>query len=430
MRSHIKTGISLLAACGVIFTSAAEVCADDEVQRQIITDGLFLEAVDGAVEWERENTGGVTLSDGFVSSGMAGSSEADWFMIAENALGLSDDYSAYVTAAGVPEITDGELLTEPARRNTALALLGGSGCDMSGADLEQAGCNELVWVVLSQRLCGYDDSRALSMLVDMQHKDGGFGLRDSDADVTAMALTVLDGEPADRAEEWLKDHTDGSMSCETASWCIIAACSRGDRAALNDDYADSSGIRPVDVLFACRTEDGGFSHKAGGKAEVISTAQALTALAALTEYDAGGGGIFDGGPADASVRTQTNIAGESEQAVDDMEHIEKLNKKIREEMYPPEDIKLTQLRELISVNNEIETVEPYYRHYVLAAEELAAREKQLKKWSAIGAVFGLLWKLAALIALWRFKHSKLAKRLDEKFRPLSFRRKKKTENEG
>lgn len=404
------------------------VSAEAEVPRRIVTDRLFDSAVQGAIEWECERIGGDTLAEGFISAGMAGSSEADWFMLAQHALGLEDDYAGYVAAAGQPD-TDGgdELLTEPARRNVTLSLLGGSGSDMSGAALEEAGCNELVWVALSQRLNGFDDTAAMTMLAGMQQPDGGFGLRGSDADVTAMALTVLEGSNADRAERWLRD-CDSFDSCETAAWCIIAACSRGERAALNDDYADENGVRPIDVLFACRHDSGGFSHQPGGEPEWLSTAQALTALSALSEYSAGGGGLFDGVPADETKRSRENIAGETEQALKQLAKIEQLNTEIRAELYPPEDIKLTKLPLLLDVNDRIETIEPQYRGLVLAQEELAARETVVKKWSAAGVAFGVIWKIAAFIALLRFRKTKLAKGLKEKYRSLGiFKRLSKSE---
>ena len=411
MRIHIKA--AALFAAFLLVISPLNAFAET-ADREIITDEMYIQAVDEAIAWELGRVGGGSVADGFVSGEMAGSSEADWFMIAEKALGIRDDFAGYIDAAGVPEITEGELLTEPARRNVTLALLGGKGSDMSGARLDEAGCNELVWVMLSQRLNGYDDSAAEKLLIEMQQPDGGFGLRGSDADVTAMALTVLDGEAADRAEKWLTDNTDG-MSCETAAWCIIAACSNGERAALSDDYAEKDGARPIDILFSCRNPDGGFSHTEGGESEVISTAQALTALAALAEYDAGGGGIFDGIPADTDIRSQKNIAGESEDTLAELQKIEKLNREIRSDFYPPEEIKLTRLRELAELNDRIETVKPCYRHYIIARTDLSAREMSLKKWSAAGVAFGIVWKIAALIALVWFRKTKLAKKLYRKY---------------
>ncbi len=422
MRRSIKSMASALLAA-VLLTQPLTALADT-ADRTIVTDDMYLEAVDGALEWERERIGG-ELAEGFVSSGMAGGSEADWFIMAECLLGISDDYGSYISTVGEPEAAEGELLTEPARSSVTLAIAGGRGTDMENVPLDAAGCNELVWATLAQRMNGFDSSAAESLLYGMQQPDGGFGLRGSDADITAMALTVLEGEPADRAEKWLKDNGE-SMTCETAAWCIIAACSRGDRAALNDDYADSSGTRPIDVLFACRSSDGGFSHTAGGESEVISTAQALTALAALAEYDAGGGGIFDSVRTKPDIRSQDNIAGESKYALDQLAKIEQLNSEIRSDYYPPEEIKLTHLPDLIGLNDRIETVAPCYRHYIIARDELAARESRLKKMSAAGVAFGAVWKIAALIFLVRFRKTKLAKKLYKKYgRYLPGRKKKK-----
>lgn len=412
-------------AAAAVFMSPLTAYAET-ADRDIITDEMYIAAVEETIDWECERVGGSSLAEGFIAEDMAGSSEADWFMIAEHALGLEDDFEGYIAAAGVPDVTDGELLTEPARRNVTLALLGGKGSDMSGAALDEAGCNELVWVVLSQRLNGYDSTAAEQRLTSMQQPDGGFGLMGSDADITAMALTVLDGDAADRAEKWLTENI-GGMSCETAAWCIIAACSQSSRASLNDDLVGSDGARPIDILFSCRGSDGGFSHTPDGESEVISTAQALTALAALAEYGAGGEGIFDGKTADTDIYAQHNIAGEDSFALGQLEKIGELNREIRAGFYPPEDIKITRLRELSRLNERIQTVAPCYRHYIIASADLSAREAKFKKLSAAGVAFGVVWKIAAVILLIRFRKTKLAKKLYKKIGRYLPKRKKKRE---
>ena len=407
----LSTEIRRAAVC--VFTAAALLTGGltagaEEVKRCYIDDEDFIRIADGARVWEKHRTSGDSLADGFIADGTAGSSEADWFIIAEKTLGLEDDYESYLDAAKAPG--EEELLTEPARRSVTTALLGGSGEDMSGAALDEAGCNELIWVALAQRLNGYDGTAAMELLYEMQQPDGGFGLKGSDPDVTAMALTVLDGEPAKQAADWLcENYSPADMTCETAAWYMIGACCSGD-GELMELISAKEGTRPIDVLMSCRNDDGGFAHTPGSESGVLPTSQALTALAALAEFNAGGGSIYDGEPAEVDLYKQHNIAIESEETIRLHAEALEITNEIRAGYYPPKSVEIVDLPNLIDLNNRIEKYESAGIS-IIAADDLRERERTLKFWALAGGIFGVLWKVGAVVLLIWLRRSGLAAKI-------------------
>lgn len=439
MRSHIERGGKIFAAglfCALVinFTAgfftysvkpicaAAEQGGGENAVREKFTDEQFAEAAAGVIEYalgdygdDADKNGGSGLAAKFIAEGSAGSSAADWFMIAERALGYEDDYAGYIGAAQARDY-ESELLTEPARRSITAQLLGGEGFDMSGYSLEGAGCNELIWTALSQKICGCDDGDALAALSDCIRQDGGMGLMGSETDITAMSLLVLDGGDAERAERWLYENYDsGGMTCETAAWYIIGFAARGKA------FDSPAAVRPVDTLMSCRNPDGGFAHIAGGESQPLSTAQAALALAAMAQMSAGGR-LFGGEPAAVDLAAQENLSCDffdsfDESRLDEIRptaaanpelrvlceraelfaggeqtararelleessrrlgEVERLNGEIRESFYPADRVKLWRYGELCEINRRVNALGED-RALALSADELAAREKRLR----------------------------------------------------
>jgi hypothetical protein len=86
------------AVTALVLLAPIRVCA--EASREIYSDEEIISAINCAFDSEREKLGSESLAEGFISSGMAGESEADWYIVAEAAVGVEDDYAAYAAAAG------------------------------------------------------------------------------------------------------------------------------------------------------------------------------------------------------------------------------------------------------------------------------------------------------------------------------------------
>ena len=190
-----RLAAAVTAAAVFAFTAAFSAFSDG-YSRTTVGREEYSAALNGAFEWERRRLGTDSLCGGFLSEGTAGESEADWFVIAERAAGIEDDYAAYAEAAAKKldkrlETPSDFYLTEIARTTVALGLCGYPQPDLSVLDLSSAGDNEVIWVIIAQRMGGYDISAAQSELISRQTENGGFGLGSEDADITAMALMAL-----------------------------------------------------------------------------------------------------------------------------------------------------------------------------------------------------------------------------------------------
>jgi hypothetical protein len=433
--------------------TAAQYTAEQQGGRITLTDEKFIKLVENALDRERRRLKDDSLAEGFAKNvgtaggAAAGSPEGDWFMIAEKALGFEDDYAAYISACE----PQGDLSpTEAARRAITERLLTGGGTDffvpMPEYEPSELAVNEIIWTGTAERLCGSDYAAYLDELISRQNPDGSFGMRgDSDPDLTAMSLILLpkESEAAVKALGCLSEMWQSGeiTNCEAAAWCIIGCCSQDICPNDTADFTAANGRRPIDLLAQdCLCRDGGFSHLPNDDdSAALPTEQALLALAALAEYNAGGGGLFDEITVDTDIYSQHKISGESFDEFDEAaarelsastsniealwalheranycgatdeqkalvegklteiteKHrvISELNLETTEFFYPPESVGFSKLRQLTEHNRRAAEVAEEDRSLLLAADELILREKRLKTAKACG-----LGGLAVLIA--------------------------------
>lgn len=427
----ITAAVFILAAA-LIFSAIPVGAA--EPKRAVISREDYADALNAAFDRERERFGGGSLCLGYVEEGTAGESKADWYVIAQAAAGIDDDYGAYAKAAAEKleeRLKDpyGNYLTELARTAVALGFCGEKAPDLSGLDISQAGDNEVIWLAVAQRVNGYEYARFTEELSLRQAEDGGFGLADSDPDITAMALLVLpkDSNEARAALGFLKKYyaeNGAEASCETSAQLIMGLCSQGIDPSGSADFTDENGIRPIDVLLSKRT-DGGFTHLNEDEPNDMASMQAAAALAALGYYGARGRSAFEYGFEPADVFSLENPAGE---AFDDYDtktladikdprgcdrdelralkeraetygaekevcgeiaeklaesericgEIERLNSRIRSGFYPPESAGLGDLGELKEINREISGYSEEDKALILSADGLIERQRELE----------------------------------------------------
>ncbi len=450
--------------------TAAQYTAEQQGGRITLTDEKFIKLVENALDRERRRLKDDSLAEGFAKNvgtaggAAAGSPEGDWFMIAEKALGFEDDYAAYISACEPPQDPSP---AEAARRAITERLLTGGGTNffvpMPEYEPSELAVNEIIWVGTAERLCGGDggmntvhanefvQAAYLDELISRQNPDGSFGMRgDSDPDLTAMSLILLpkESEAAVKALGCLSEmwQSGGITNCEAAAWCIIGYCSQDICPNDTADFTAANGRRPIDLLAQdCLCRDGGFSHLPNDDdSAALPTEQALLALAALAEYNAGGGGLFDEITVDTDIYSQHKISGESFDEFDEAaaqelsastsniealralheranycgatdeqkalvegklteiaeKHrvISELNLETTEFFYPPEDVGFSKLSQLTEHNRRAAAVAEEDRSLLLAAEELVSREKRLKAECAAG-IAGLAVLIAAAVII-------------------------------
>ncbi len=444
----------------------------EEPKRELLTAEIYRESVQKALKWERKKLASESLCDGFLTLDLAGTSEGDWFVLAERVLNIDDDYGDYarVSAEKFADFMlepEGGYLTEPARIAVAAAL-----CDkdqrenfaeLADLDISQAGANELAWLAAAQNFCGLDNSETVEKLCEMQQSDGGFGLSNSDADITAMALMALpkDGENAEKALDYLKKYfaeTD-NISCETAAQMIMGLCAQGVNCSESSDFTKENGARLTEILLSYQTDDGGFSHVYGYESNTIATMEALAALAVQGYFSATGEyflsenfaltdvlsaenpfaeGFFEYDleqvksideplasdfPAISELKKRADEYGTDDETLDILDkkyanskqkcdEIEKLNTKIRDDFYPASDVKLTKLSKLAELNDQISAYKSADRELILSADDLAEREITLKKEAAAGAILIII--VAGGGAIYIIKRTKKHEQLRKK----------------
>lgn len=159
----------------------------------------------------------------------------------------------------------------------------------------------------------YSEDQIIDRLLAYQGEDGGFGLASADAegesDITAMAITALApymderddvAEAIDLALDYLSDVqaadgtfvADGISSSESSSMVIIALSSVGVDAQTDERFVKEYG-NAYSALLSYQRDDGTFSHNSDDDlsyVEYMATEQAMRALVAYAEMEAGGDG--------------------------------------------------------------------------------------------------------------------------------------------
>lgn len=458
--------LRFFCAAAMVFTLVGGLKASaEEPKRELLTANIYRESVQKALEWERKKLASDSLCNGFLAHDLAGNSEGDWFVLAERVLDIDDNYDDYARVsvekfADFMLEPDGGYLTEPARIAVAAVL-----CDedqrenfaeLADLDISQAGVNELAWLAAAQDFCGLDNAETVEKLCEIQQSDGGFGLSNSDADITAMALMALqkDGENAEKALDYLKNYfaeTD-EISCETAAQMIIGLCAQGVNCSESSDFTKENGVRLTEILLSYQTDDGGFSHVYGDESNTIATMEALAALAVQGYFSATGeyflnhhfdltdvlsaknpfaDGFFkydsdqvksidEPLASDFSMiselKNRADEYGVDDETLDILEEkyaiskqkcdeIEKLNARIREDFYPASDVDFTKLSKISALNEEISSYKSADKELILSANELSERERTLKKEATAGAIFIIILTFTGVIYIKKRKKS-------------------------
>lgn len=310
----------------------------------------------------------------------AGSTAGDWYPFGMAALGLEDDYPAYLAALreNVRQryAEEGGLSSNKAtewHRVTLAALACGADptrftltADGAGIDLlrdgvfyrkniTRQGINGCIWALIALHARPFaapadalnTEATLARTLLDAALPGGGWNMRGTapDTDVTAMAIMALaplyetDAEARAALDLALNVLSaaqlptggfaeEGAENCESSAVVLTALCCMGI-----DPEADArfikNGRTALDALLSYRLPDGSFTHAFVSDPENpeavpnqpndMSCQQALYALAALYRLRAGGAGIFDFSAAaisDAGYDVLPAEPGAAEQALD------------------------------------------------------------------------------------------------------------------
>ena len=219
---------------------------------------------------------------------------------------------AYVKAVGAAKLHRSKS-SDNARMVLALSALGKDARNFAGFDItsplfdvnyvQKQGINGVIWALIALDCCRYPSPEGvredlLSLLLQAQHSDGGWGLDEniSDPDVTAMALTALapyrffDSDVLSSVDKGLlllaslQQESGGyasydSFNPESCAQVITALCAL-DIHPLSDNRFCRGGRSLVDSLMRFAVTDG-FCHTLGGSYNQMATEQAFYSLTAL-----------------------------------------------------------------------------------------------------------------------------------------------------
>jgi len=215
--------------------------------------------------------------------------------------GPTTDYALALLAV----LAGGEDPAGPAATRLAAGLIRAQREDGKFADRIDGSGGELVnahiWAVIALRAAGREvpaAGKSREWLAARQHPDGGFSyavnLPASDVDMTAMALMAfaalgrgMEDPAVGRALGYLRAVQSratggfGSWGLETtADSCAVVILAL---TALGEDPAgpnwSTAGGNPLTALFALQGRDGSFAYVAGQEGNLMSTRQAVLALA-------------------------------------------------------------------------------------------------------------------------------------------------------
>ena len=211
-------------------------------------------------------------------------------------------------------ILDERRYTEYARVSIALAAIGKDPTQVEGYNLmkpledyksvEKQGLNGPVFALIAAGSNGYElkaSDRYLNYILKKELPGGGFSLKSNEvnasADISAMVLQALAYYKDDEKVTKVIDRTVGKLaqlqkddgtfgdSSETLSQVIIGLASAGVDPT-GDKRFIKGDVTLYKALMTFASEDG-FSHKQGGKAELMPTDQGLCALDAIQLFSKG-----------------------------------------------------------------------------------------------------------------------------------------------
>jgi len=152
----------------------------------------------------------------------------------------------------------------------------------------------------------------IDWMIGQEKQDGGFSYyetaAEADADMTAIVIQSLAPysedplvtEVIERGLAVLSDLQDDDgyyrsfdeISCETLSQAIIAVSAAGIDCNTDERFV-KNGKGMIDALMTFYDRDGGFSHTLDGDTQVMTTEQALCALAAYDRFMEGRTSLMD-----------------------------------------------------------------------------------------------------------------------------------------
>lgn len=330
----VQMAVSPLCSQAVSAENAATVEMTAVSSEYSLTNSQLLDYANSIISYEKDQLG-INENDSLFSGKFlenAGQDSADWFVIGASRLGLHEDYTAYfgALAENIPQYLTGEdsqqtKATDWHRAALTVLACGQDPTDVSdkhidlieggvyGRDEENSvgkqGLNGWIWSLIAldslcwetPENCTFDRERIIDEILSAQLESGGFSLNgqgEGDVDITAMALQALspyinDGnsdrvkKSVDRIIEYLSSvqQADGGFgSCEADAQVICGLCSAGV-----DIFSDERFIKDQNVfgsLLSYQRSDGGYAHsKEDTQSSGISSAQALTAIAAAARYE-------------------------------------------------------------------------------------------------------------------------------------------------
>ncbi len=357
-RGRFRRAAALLL--GLLLLCAAVPCAWAEPD----SGSTLQSAMQDIIDWKKRefHTSGALLDSDF--SAGAGSSAADWFVIALARTGVADDYDSYLALlqANVtqryrtPEKLDAQKATEWHRIAFVVCAAGGDptqfGTDAAGqpislladgvydrdrtAPLGAQGVNAYIWALIALDAANAEipggASATRETIIDAilaaQLSSGGFTLdgKNPDIDVTAMALQAFRtyqsmprvAAATARALDYLSQQQNpdggftawGQPNAESTAQVILALC------ALNIDPGTDArfienGRSALDGLMCYRTGAGGFAHTVESAATPndVASEQALCALCAVYRLRAGLPAFYDFSDARVNIFDGSTAAG-------------------------------------------------------------------------------------------------------------------------
>ncbi len=222
-------------------------------------------------------------------------------------------------------ILDERKYTEYSRVVIALSSIGADATNIAGynlitplLDFEKTvwqGLNGPIWALIALDSADYQDSQIrskyISYLLEHELSGGGWALSETqktpDADITAMAITALSryrdnqnvASAINRALDRLSamQNKNGgftsydSGNAESCAQALVAISSMG--IPYTDPMFVKNGKTLLDSLLSFYTDEKGFSHTKGGEINLMSTEQALYALAAVKRASNNESSLFD-----------------------------------------------------------------------------------------------------------------------------------------
>lgn len=289
--------------------------------------------VQNTVNWMR-GSGAQVMNSTFLQK--VSSTSTDWYAFCLGRLGVSDNYSGFLSAAdsyvrkkyaqhpstGLSTNT----ATEWHRLTVAVLAAGGDPTSVGGQNLIadgvydclagepwEQGINGAIWALLSVDTKGYPIPEGakysredlIQYILENQVKSGGWTLSGNiaDADITGMAIQALapyyTGDEAvkaavDKGLTFLKNgisadgdlESGGDYNCESTAQTIVAFAAMG----IDPSSVTSSGGRSLMDGLAkyYNTSTGGFLHKSTNRtSNALATGQAMYAIAAYRYYQQG-----------------------------------------------------------------------------------------------------------------------------------------------